>query len=275
MTEPTHLRAQLAKELQRLRDLAGLSGRELSRRTGISQPKISRIDHGRALPSLPEAERWLTECGATTDVHQRVLALLEAALGETRPWGDLLEGREHLQEMVRERDTAAAIVRNFQPTVIPGLLQTAEYARRILALGRTDVAAALAARLERQKVLHEPGRRFEFLIAEHVLQWSPGPGPAVPLGPQLDRLVSLATLENVEIAVLPRDAAPVLPWHNFVLREPMDGGPAYVTTELVHGAQEITDLASVRVYRATWSRLWDAAAVGSDAIELINRFGTA
>lgn len=275
MTEPTQVRAQLAKELQRLRDLAGLSGRELSRRTGISQPKISRIDHGQALPSLPEAERWLAECGAATDVHLRVIALVESALGETRPWGDLLDGHEHLQEMVRERDTAAAVVRNFQPTVIPGLLQTGEYARRILALGRTDVAAALAARLDRQQVLHEPGRRFEFVIAEHVLQWSPGPGPAMPPGPQLDRLVSLAALESVELAVLPRDAAPVLPWHNFVIREPAGGGPAYVTTELVHGAQEITDPASVAVYRSTWARLWDAAAVGRDAIELISRLSSA
>jgi transcriptional regulator with XRE-family HTH domain len=263
------MRAQLAKELQRLRDLAGLSGRELARRTGISQPKVSRIEHGQALTSLPEAERWLTECGASPDVHRRVLALVEAVLGETRPWGELLQGRDHLQDLVRERDTAAALVQNFQPTVIPGLLQTAEYARRILALGRTDVAFALAARLDRQQMLHEPGRQFEFLIVEHVLTWSPGPEPATVLGPQLDRLMSLATLENIEIAVLPRTAVPVLPWHNFVIRQPADRGPAYVTTELVHGAQEITDPASVAVYRSTWARLWDAAVVGREAMELI------
>ncbi len=89
---------------------------------------------------------------------------------------------------------AARLIRNFQPTVIPGLLQTAEYTRSVLALGKTtDRAAALAARLERQQVLHEPGRRFEFVISEQVLRWAPGP---LAQAGQIDRLLSLMTLES-------------------------------------------------------------------------------
>lgn len=265
----TRTRVLLEKELQRLRELAGLSGRELAQATSLSQAKISRIERGDALPTLPEAKQWLERCGADAETRDRVLALAESALSETRPWGVLLLDRAHLQDEVRERNAAAARVRNFQPTVIPGLLQTAEYARRILTLGRSDVGAALTVRLEAQQVLQESGRRFEFVIAEHVLRWEPGPGVRAA---QLDRLTSLATLGSVDLAVLPAAAAVgVVPWHNFVIREPADGGPVYVTTELFHGAQEIVDPESVAVYLEAWRRLRESAVVGDDAIAMIRR----
>lgn len=215
---------------------------------------------------MPDVQRWLEETGADEETGSRIRALAEAAHGETRSWADLLDGREHLQDRPREQNAAAAVVRNFQPTVIPGLLQTAAYARRILELGRTDVAAALVARLENQQVLHEPGRRFTFLISEQVLGWSPGPGALVG---QMDHLASLATLESVELAIVPSDVAVGLAWHNFVWREPADGSPPYVTTELVHGAQEIVDASSVVAYANLWERLWQVAAVGDEAIDLV------
>lgn len=251
-----------------MRDLAGISGREMSRRAKISQPKVSRIDRGQALPSKPEAEKWLDECRADDATRERVLALLEAALGETRPWRDLLEGKDHLQGEVAQRNGEARLVRNFQPTVIPGLLQTAEYARAILSMGRTDVPSALQKRLENQQILHDEGRRFEFVLAEHVLHWAPG---RRALAGQMDRLASLATLGTVEIAILPEEAIGVVPWHNFVIREPADGSPTYVTTELIHGPQNIQDEESVAIYTAVWDRLWKAGAVGDEAVEIIRR----
>ncbi len=266
MSEPTRLRIQLAKELLRLRDLRSISGREMGRRLGISQPTMSRIDRGLALPGMTDIERWLVETGADGETAARIRVLAEAAHGETRPWADLLTGRNHLQVEPHRRNSSATLVRNFQPTVIPGLLQTAAYARRVLELGRTEVAAALAARLANQQILYEPGRRFEFLIAEQVLRWSPGPEP---LRAQRDHLTSLATLESVDIAILPSIARVATAWHNFVWRQPADGSPAYVTTELVHGAQEITDEASVSAYEELWKRLREVAVVGQDAIDLI------
>lgn len=268
MAEPSRPRRLLANELLRLRELAGLSGREIARRTGVSQPVVSRIDRGLALPAMPVVVRWLTECGADDDTQVRVLALAEWAHGETRPWKDLIEGRAHLQDDARDRNDASRVVRNFQPTIIPGLLQTAEYARAILSLGRTDVAQAVAARISRQEVLHQPGRRFQFLIGEHALSWSPG---RRALAGQLDRIVSLVTLESVDVAILRGDTAPVIPWHNFVLREPADGSPVYVTTELFHGAQEILAADSVAIYTDAWDRLWKDAVHGDEAVELLRR----
>lgn len=273
MAEPTRIRTQLAKELLRLRDLRSISGREMGRRLGISQPTMSRIDRGLALPAMHDVERWLDETGSDEESRSRIRILAEAAHGETRSWADLLDGREHLQDRPRDLNAGASLIRTFQPTVVPGLLQTAAYARRILELGRTDVAAALVARLENQQILHEPGRRFEFLVAENVLGWSPGPGAL--LG-QLDHLASLATLGSVDVAIVPAGTAAGPAWHNFVWRRPVDGGPPSVSTELVHGAQEITDPRSVAVYERLWGRLRKVAVIGDDAIELIRgaRHGT-
>lgn len=273
MPEPSLIRGRLAKELLRLRDLAGMSGREMARRTGVSQPTMSRIDRGMALPSMQVVRTWIDACGAAADTRDRVLALAEAAHGETRPWRSLFSEELHLQSQPQERDIAAALIRNFQPTVLPGLLQTAAYAQAILGLGRSkDVAAAVATRLQRQQVLHEPGRRFEFLLSEHVLRWPPAAGA---LAGQADRLLALATAPSVEIAVLPDTvSAGVVPWHNFVLREPAGGGPVTVSTELVLGAQDdITDPESVGVFDDLWNRMWSVAAHGREAAELIRKLG--
>lgn len=263
MAELSLVRRQLAAELAKLRAMSGRAGRAMG---PINQARVSRIESGKVLPSRTEVLQWLDVTVALPDERERVLAFVEAAHSETRPWADILDGRAHLQDEAQTRNAAAALIRNYQPTVVPGLLQTASYGRYVLEFGRTDVAAALAARLDRQQLLYEPDRRFEFLLAERVLRWEPGPGAL--LG-QLEHLASVATLESVDLAVVPESAAVAMAWHNFVLRTPADGGPPYVTTELVHGAQEISDPASVGIYMSLWDRLWEAAVVGSEAVRLI------
>lgn len=258
MGEPTPTARRLGQELQRLLDLAGVSGREMARRTGTAQPTLSRMTRGEAPVRLPVARRWLDECGADDETRARVLALAETALAETRPWRDLFAEEGHLQSQVRDLDLAARLVRNFAPTVLPGLLQTAAYAAGVLRMGRTtDVPAAVAARLQRQDVLHQPDRRFEFVLTERVLGWGPVAGA---LAGQADRLRSLATLDNVELRVLSDGASlDVVAWHNFVIRYPADGSPAAVAAELQHGAQHVTDAESVAIYESVWRHLWEAA----------------
>ena len=70
-------------------------------------------------------------------------------------------------------------VRNFQPGIIPGLLQTADYALRIMEIaniqGAVDLADAVNVRLARQEALYDQGRHFEFIMTESALRWRPGP----------------------------------------------------------------------------------------------------
>lgn len=273
--QPSRVRLQLAAELQTARSLSGMNQRDLGTSIDLSQSMVARVERAERLLSRPAADKWLRTTKARPDVRDRVLALLEAAHTETGTWAELLASQRHLQDQSRDRNAGARLMQDFSPTVLPGLLQTADYARRIIALadvsGTIDRGAALAARIERQGVLHEPGeRRFEFLTTERLLHWQPAPGV---LAPQLAHLVAAAQLDTVSLAVLPDDYAGALPWHNFVVRHPADGSPAYVATELLHGAQTIEDPESVALYERLWAQMWDAAATGPDALDLIRSAG--
>lgn len=277
MSAPRPRRERLAKELVRVRDLAGISGRGLARRLKETRPDlkasqgtISRIETGQVLPSLPVVRAWLELCQVDDPNRERIVDLAEAAHGETRSWKELLQEEQHLQGVARERERAAVRVRNFQPTIVPGLLQTPEYAANLIPLAdvtsSTEHEAAVAERLARQQVLYDESRRFQFVMTEHVLRWAPGPRGL--LTAQLDRIASLAGLDTVDVAVVPVEAPVLVPWHNFVIWEPADGAP-FVTTELVHGEQELHDPGQVALYEKLWDRMWGAAAVGDEARALI------
>jgi transcriptional regulator with XRE-family HTH domain len=271
--QPSRLRQQIGRELRAARLLAGLSQEALAQALGkASQSFSARVESGERLLSRPELLTWLGQVGAPRDVRDRVLVLNESAHSETEQWQDLLAGQEHLQEKFRSRDHDARIVQIYDPTVLTGLLQTPDYARFVIPLAditqQINHAAALASRIERQGLLREPGRSFQFVITERLLRWEPGAGVR---GPQLAHLVAVAQLDVVDLAVLPDDYNGALPWHNFSLRHPADGSPPYVATELLHGAQTISDPDSVAIYEAMWDRLWRASVTGDEAVARIRR----
>lgn len=270
MSAPKTRREQLGHEVEHLRRFAGLSGRALAGRLPISQSTISRAESGKALLSRDEVHAWADATGADSQTRARLLALVDAALREEASWrGKLGEGRTHLQDEIRARETTAHTVRNFQPTVVPGLLQTPEYAHYVIP--RADVdnvidrAAAAAARLQRQQSLFNGERRFEFLIGEAALHW-PASAPEL-LAAQLERVVALAPLKAVDIAVLPLgEPVDAVPWHNFVIYE---GDEPFVSVELVHCPETVTDPQQIDIYRRLYDQMRQRAAAGPDAATLI------
>lgn len=265
---PDSRRDQLRAELMRLRLQAGLGGRPLAKKIGgITQATVSRIERGQTLPSVPVVRRWLVACGADAETSVKLVALAEAVHTYTRGWAALLDEHGHAQREFRARELASRRVRNFQPTVVPGLLQTPEYARAALSMGRTrNVDAAVADRIERQTILYEEGRVFAFLLAEQVLR-TPVGGAEV-LAAQRDRLVSLSRLPTVELAVLPTAPVVMALWSNFIIWEPKEE-PPYGAAETWLGESKVEDPGEVALLDEVWSRLWAAAAAGDDAVALI------
>ncbi len=271
MAELSQRAERLRRELMYARDLAGLSGRQLADRMEVNRGKVQRVESGTQLPSMALVRAWLVACEIVGEPRQRILDLAEAAHGETRPWGDLLGGVSHLQGVAKTREAPTGLVRNFQPTILPGLLQTPEYAARVIPLADltpagTDHAAAIAARLARQQVLYEAGHRFEFLLLEAALRWSMRFGDVGRA--QMDRVLSLSELPSVQLAVVPVGGEVVPPWHNFVIWEP-DGDEPFVTTELFQGEQRLSEPGTVRLYLQVWKRMWSAAARAEDAADLV------
>lgn len=270
MAEPTRLRRQLGSELRTARTLGDRTQYDLATAVGVSQATVTRIEQGRALLPRDAVVAWLDACTAAGDVRERVLTLTAAAHAETWSWDEPLGGDvTHLQGIARDREVNARLVRGYHFQWIPGLLQTAGYARGMLPLvdptGRMDIAAAVSARMERQQILYETGRRFEFLVEENALHWSPAEGV---LAGQRGHLLALAGLDSVEVRVLPADRIGAPGWNGFILWTNRDGD-TFVTAEFLHGGQVITELAAVASYEALWSQLWGSALVGVDALERI------
>ncbi len=181
-------RRRLAVELRRLRDRAGLSGRQLAERISISQSKVSRIESGFTIPSGPEVAAWAAAVSASGTATELLTMLTDAAYTEVHPWHAALREQVHLQDEIQEIETRADIELTYEPTVVPGLLQTAEYARRVFtmfepAYAELDIPAVVSGRLDRQVALFDPGRRFMFLITEGAVPWTTSPSGSARMRP--------------------------------------------------------------------------------------------
>jgi len=267
-------RRRLAVELRRLRDRAGLSGRQLAERISISQSKVSRIESGFTIPSGPEVAAWAAAVSASGTATELLTMLTDAAYTEVHPWHAALREQVHLQDEIQEIETRADIELTYEPTVVPGLLQTAEYARRVFtmfepAYAELDIPAVVSGRLDRQVALFDPGRRFMFLITEGALRWRAGPSHV--LLSQVDRIASLSTLDNISIGLIPHAAvARTHSPHGFVIFESADrDGDALVMVEMVHANLTVNDPVHVALYRRQWSLLGEMAVFGDAARELL------
>jgi transcriptional regulator with XRE-family HTH domain len=268
--QPRAHRSALGSELRRLRALSGVSGRDLARRVEISQSTVSRIENGELAPNLPQVRAWATATDASPEDLTRLEWLAEQALNEVIPfrqWRDAA-GLGGMQAEIRTLEQAARYVANFQPCFVPGLLQTGEYAMRVLATtGGDGHEGGAMARLERQEILADRSRRFEFVMTEAALHWRSG--PAGMLVAQLHRIANVATFRNVTVGVIPLDADMLAaPTCAFVLYEDRDDGEkALAAVETPHSRLEVTD--DVQAYRDELDLLRRSAVFGETAITFL------
>ncbi len=269
---PPSPRARLAGRLRRRRLAAGLSTTRLAVQLGISQSKASKLELGQ-VPAKPDDVRaWAQMTGADAEETTALVEEAEAALLSARGWG--LQGPGWLGGQQREvgaLEAAAGRVRTFNPTAVPGLLQTAEYARRVVLLLDQDpegVPAAVAARQARQAVLYDERRSFEFLLGEAALRWCPGPSALMVA--QIRHLESAMTLANVRLGVLPFGEVPDTVMGEFVLYD-QGGDDPLVTSELWGGTVESNRPDQFAEYEAVLRRLGAVSLWGDDALGFLHR----
>lgn len=267
-------RPRLAAELRRLRLVAGLSTNDVARRLGWSQSKVSKMELGRTAASIPDVEAWARVTGAAAEVVERLRDQAERALTEATAYrGPPPERVPRQQREVAALERTTGTLRSFQPMLIPGLLQTAEYAQRMFesghGVGGAAVPLAVAARVERQSILYEPDHHFEFIIGEAAFRWRFGPARA--LAAQVDRVRTVAALDNVELGVVPLAIeGPVWHWHGFTLYEDrVDEGGPLVVVETLTTRVAVSDPADVDRYHRTLERLREVAAFGEKGLALV------
>ena len=270
-TGPTVPRRQLGRHLRALRNQAKLTTKLAAQALEWSEPKLWRIETGQtALRSL-DVEAMCRVYGASAEVTQglMVLARETKAVGWWHAhdhvipdWLDLYLGLEE----------AAARLQWYEPELIPGLLQTAGYARAVISaerpgLGDEELARRVQARLARQALLIRVTAPLsaEVLLGEAVLR-RPAGGPQV-MAEQLNQLADIALLPNVSVRVVPLRAGVhrgVLSGPFAILRFPVNGDgqesePPVVYVPGFTGALYLEQPAEIRRYQEVYADIATAA----------------
>ncbi|NUP17084.1 MAG: helix-turn-helix transcriptional regulator [Streptomyces sp.] len=264
-------RVSLGARLRELRTEAGLSGRDLASRLGWPPSKVSKIEHGKQTPARADLESWAAATG-----HPEAAAELRGRLqgleSRYRTWRRLLAGGHRArQEAGISHSQETAVTFGYEPAIIPGIFQIAEYARHVLTHftdlhdAPRDIEEGVRARLRRQEVLYQPGKRFRFIIAEAALYVQIC--PADVLAAQLDRLAGILGLDTVELGIVPL-AAPVtvVPKHGFWLHD-----DRLVVVETWNTEMWLDDPDDITLYTRIWGKLHAAAVYGPAAHRLIAR----
>ena len=274
--DPSRVRKQLANELAALRRATGLSMRTFADQAlhTTNHARVQRAEQASAsLPAEADVLAWLGFAAPDDGARDRVLALFEAARDESLPYPELMASAPegHLQGVAAE-DERAPINLAYQAIMVPGLAQTAAYARALvphLTVQPPSIEAHLAGLLHRQEVLHQAGRQFRWLLTRTAATWNPDPD-AVSMSGQLDRLRELDRLPTVDIRVLADDiAGPRRAWSSFTVYDGLDDREPHVVLELEHDRDRITRPPAVTLYRQRFEQLWTAAAPVSAVLDVL------
>lgn len=215
----------IAPRLRGIREEAGLTGTVLAGMLGWPQSKISKLENGKQTPTAVDIAAWVRVCRGSEDAVLELQAALDEAEELRRDWRtQARRGQVGIQHDYDELARNATVIRNFEIAWVPGLLQTLGYARYRAMEGvdlheanPDEIEATARARMRRQDVLYEGGRRFEFVIGEEALHRLLCP-PDVMLG-QLARLdVVAAGIPDVTFGIIPFSRQMSLsPQHGFVI----------------------------------------------------------
>lgn len=238
----------------RLRRESGYTREDVAQRLGVAGSTVYRIETGHTRPQGRTMRDLLDLYQVEGAERQALLDLARDAArrGWWHAYGDVLPGPYVGLE------AEAASVRNYEPLLVPGLLQTEAYARAVVgaALVRdpAEVERRVAARLERQRRLAGPRALKLWAVLDEAALRRPVGGPPV-MAEQLRRLEEIAVQPNVTIQVLPFDAGACLGMGNslailtfpdpedadVVLLENMAGELYLESQEHVHGYVQVFD----------------------------------
>ncbi|MBS2537713.1 helix-turn-helix domain-containing protein [Catenulispora sp. NF23] len=264
-------RDALGKRLRELRQQASMSGRQLAESLSWPSSKVSKLENGRQTPTDNDIRSW-TRATTSDGETEALLASLHTLEIQHAEWQRQLKtGLKPHQQAIAELDARTRLFRAFESTFIPGLLQTAEYARFRFAQSitvfkvRNDINEAVAARVQRQEILYRPDKRFHLVLTEAALRYRLCP-PEVMIG-QLDRLTSLTSLPNMKLGIIGFESTYVVaPAHGFWI---LDNDRVMVET--FSAELNLAQPQEISLYSGIFESLAGAASYGRAARAIINR----
>ncbi len=208
LKSPTVRHRRLGRELRRLREEAGFSPEWAAQRLGWSRSKLNRIEIARIKVTIPDVANACDLYGADPAIKESLSQLAREA-GQRGWWAaysDVFAGSYVGLE------AEASIIQTWEPLLVPGLLQTEDYARGLIRaaqpeLSDLEVKRRVEARMARKVcLLGEHAPTLHVAMDESALRRPVGPPGA--MAHQLDELLRLAEWPNITIQLLPFRAGP-------------------------------------------------------------------
>ncbi|WP_187438354.1 helix-turn-helix domain-containing protein [Actinomadura decatromicini] len=204
---PTMRSRKLGAMLRELRESRGLTLQKAARLLNRTPSSLSKLETGKRGIRRPALEHMLDRY-ELTDTDQRNALYELARDSKKKGWWLRYEGKispSMLDYISLEAE--ATSMRSFQLHLIPGLMQTEDYARAVIECGffqgfTPDVDGLAEIRMRRQKILADPDPPHLWAIASEAALRQQFGGRAVMLR-QLKRLIELSILQNVTLQVLP------------------------------------------------------------------------
>ncbi|MFC8512008.1 helix-turn-helix domain-containing protein [Streptomyces sp. NPDC057257] len=270
-TDYQQARIALGARLHELRTEASLTVRELAERCGWPFSKVSKLENARQTATKKDLETWAAGVGRP-DVAVELVGKLDGMESTYRSWRrQLAGGHRVVQDALGAQHEKTRVFQAFSGTIVPGIFQTAEYARSALARyadlhGVTrDIEAGVASRIRRQAGLYSAEKTYRVLIWEAALYVRIC--SADVLRAQLDRLVSVNGLGTVELGVIPLNAdVRLAAGDDFWI---YDG--KLVITETWHTEMWLDGPDDVALYSKIWDALAEGAVYGHAAHRVLMR----
>ncbi|MGW2764921.1 helix-turn-helix domain-containing protein [Streptomyces sp. NPDC001275] len=204
---PTVRRRRLGQELRRLRELKGMTAEEVAERLLVSQSKISRLENGRRSISQRDVRDL---CGVYEVEDHRIVDSLMQMAKDSRQQGWWHSFGDIPYSVYIGLETDAASLRIYDPQVVPGLLQTRQYAEALIAgalpeTAPADIEKRVQVRMRRQERISaaENPLRLWTVLDEAALRRIVG-SPAL-MREQMEHLVEQSRLPHVTVQVIPFD----------------------------------------------------------------------
>ncbi|MGC5342214.1 helix-turn-helix domain-containing protein [Streptomyces sp. DT24] len=287
MTEPsigsTVPRRQLGRHLRELRNRSRLTVRAAARELEWSEAKLWRIETGQVSLRSHDVETMCKVYGAPVDLADALKGLAKEtkARGWWHAYGDVIP-RDF--DIFIGLEGAAASLHQYINDLVPGLVQTEDYARALIQednpdVERDEIERRVHVRLARQELLTRVTNppTLELAISEAVLRQPVG-GPEV-MGRQLNRLAETMELPNVSLRVVPFTAGlhhGLMSGPFTMLRFPLnaDGSPTEPPTVYMDGF--VGDLYldkphEVERYDQAFTSIWSAALDGKDTLSILRQ----
>ncbi|MDI5967343.1 helix-turn-helix transcriptional regulator [Streptomyces sp. SL13] len=202
---PTVRRRRLGSELRKLREQRGMTAEEVAARLLVSQSKISRLENGRRSISQRDVRDL---CGVYGVEDERVVESLMQMAKESRQQGWWHAFGDVPYSVYIGLETDAASLRVYESLVVPGLLQTPDYARAVIKGMWPEATAAevdkrVQVRLKRQERVTDQARPLRYWVVLDEAALRRVAGDERIMAAQLEQLVTCSVLPHVTLQVLP------------------------------------------------------------------------